>query len=236
MNDHHDHDTTGMHGMLVIGADPSYLSHLPMFMPPHNYQVVLKVTLEDTVARELAELHTAEQANALVTVAPEKFPITDLSPANADQPPLATFRGDVFRGHFEQGGDVLASRTPITVVEVVHFRMLPLQREVAPQRGDLEYLLFGDADRELYLAHRIAAAPDFDHVVVAEVLGEHFTEAEQRRQGRPTVRVTGRADLPEERLRPGESVSAHASAGQHFQRDIELRVLREYYFMADELH
>lgn len=234
MTDHH-HDTTGVHGMLLAGADPTYLAHLPMFMHPHNFQVILKVALDDDVARRLRELHAPWGTDALFTVAPEKFPITDLSPADPEQPRLTTFRGDVVRGHFEHGGETLASMTPITVEEVVYFRVLPLHTDDAPERGDLEYLMFGDADRELFLAHRILAAPDFDHVVVAEISGERFTETEQRRQGRPTLTVTGRADLPEERLQPGETAVATTSAGQHFHRNVELRVLRDYYFMADEL-
>ena len=235
MTDNHHHDTTGTHGMLLVGVDPPYLSHLPMFMHPHNYQVILKVALEDGVARSLMDLHREAGSEALFTVAPEKFPITDLSPADAEQPPLAHFRGDVVRGHFEHGGETLAERSPITVEEVVHFQMLPLQPEVEPERGNLQYLMFGDADRELYLAHRIAAAPDFDQVVVVEILGEHFTETEQRRQGRPALTVTDRADVPDERLRSGQTVSASTSAGQHFHRDVEVRVLGEYYFMVDEL-
>jgi hypothetical protein len=34
-------DTTGVHGMLLFGEDVVYLSHLPMFMSPHNFQVLL---------------------------------------------------------------------------------------------------------------------------------------------------------------------------------------------------
>ena len=62
---HHDHgpddpvDTTGVHGMWLVGESPVYVSHLPMFMVPHNYQVILKVTLEDDVNRKLADLRAA---------------------------------------------------------------------------------------------------------------------------------------------------------------------------------
>ena len=30
----------GIHGMLLVGETPMYLSPLPMFVPPHNYQVI----------------------------------------------------------------------------------------------------------------------------------------------------------------------------------------------------
>jgi hypothetical protein len=42
-------DTTGVHGMLLFGEDVVYLSHLPMFMSPHNFQVLLEVGFDDAV-------------------------------------------------------------------------------------------------------------------------------------------------------------------------------------------
>src|SRR2546425_13373360 len=34
----------GLHGMLIIGEETIYVSHLPMWMRPHNFQVILEVT------------------------------------------------------------------------------------------------------------------------------------------------------------------------------------------------
>jgi hypothetical protein len=45
--------TEGVHGMLLFGADTLYLSHLPMFMRPHNYQVILEVVVDDAVHQAL---------------------------------------------------------------------------------------------------------------------------------------------------------------------------------------
>jgi hypothetical protein len=44
--------TFATHGQLIIGEETIYLSHLPMFMydpmdHPHNFQVILEVTLPD---------------------------------------------------------------------------------------------------------------------------------------------------------------------------------------------
>jgi hypothetical protein len=33
----------GLHGMLIIGEETLYVSHLPMWMRPHNFQVILEV-------------------------------------------------------------------------------------------------------------------------------------------------------------------------------------------------
>ena len=38
-------DPAAGHGMLVVGLDTMFFYHLPMFMSPHDYQVVLEGTL-----------------------------------------------------------------------------------------------------------------------------------------------------------------------------------------------
>ena len=44
-------DTTGIHGMLLFGEDILYLSHLPMFASPHNFQVLLEVRFDEVCER-----------------------------------------------------------------------------------------------------------------------------------------------------------------------------------------
>ena len=227
--------TVGVHGMLLIGSDPVYGSHLPMFMRPHNYQVLIKLGLEPDLLRKVRDLRTHSGRDVLITMAPRPFAITDLSPTDPSQPALTEFRADIVRGHFEHGGDVIGQNTTVVVEEIVHFSELPLDPRDAAPRGDLEYLIFGDAERELYLAHRIVAAPDFDQVLIVDISGTDLTERELDRQGRPTLTVTGRADTAEQRLRSGDKLAAHTSAGQHFHADVEVEVLSELYFMADEL-
>jgi hypothetical protein len=228
-------DTVGMHGMLLAGTDPVYGSHLPMFMPPHNYQVILKLDLEPKVLGMIDELRAHFGRDTLITMAPRPFPITDLSPTDPSQPALTEFRADVVRGHFEHDGDVIGQDTTVRVEGVVYFSELSLEAGGTAPRGDLEYLIFGDAERELYLAHRISSAPDFDQVLIVAISGADFTERELDREGRPTLTVPGRPDTADQRLRAGDRLAAHTSAGQHFQTDVEVEVLQEMYFMADEL-
>ncbi|WP_185749111.1 hypothetical protein [Humibacillus xanthopallidus] len=234
---HHGSDTTGVHGMLLFGDGPFYLSHLPMFSPPHNYQAILQVTLEDDAAGQIRNIHAHFGRDRLLTVRPETFAITDLSPMDSSQP-RTEFRGDVVHGHFEHGGDVVAANTLIRVDEVVTFRELSVgpsgSRTSAGERDELAYLPVGDADEELFLAHVITAAPDFDQVLRVSVSGGHFTRTELERQGRPTITI-GRPDLPANRLDAEETVAGRSSAGQHFHTEVEVEVLSEVYFMEDEL-
>lgn len=93
---HGNDDTTGVHGMLLFGEDDLYLSHLPMFMTPHNFQVLLEAGFDDAVREVLG-------AGGLHTFEPEVFAITELDPGG-DGPARAAIEGTIFRGHFERGG------------------------------------------------------------------------------------------------------------------------------------
>ena len=70
-------DTLGVHGMALVGQETVYLSHLPMFMPPHDYQVILEVSFDEQAARRLRDSQQSAPAT-LHTVKPEEFPITEL--------------------------------------------------------------------------------------------------------------------------------------------------------------
>jgi hypothetical protein len=227
----------GVHGMLLVGDSPSYLSHLPMFMSPHNYQVLLKATLEDEVTRRLRDLRAQLGPDTLVTVKPEVFAIEDLVPVAEDGHSLTEFRADVVAGHFEHGGEVVAARTAIHVDEVLYFHELGLEGGGDPdgEVAELGYLLFGDADDELFMAHRIGHRPNFDQVLRITAEGVRFTEAEIERQGHPTVTIPGRKDAFEDRLQEGEAAAAQSSAGQHFHRDLQITAEAEIYVEEDEL-
>ena len=73
----HDHPiliaTFGTHGMLLFGEETLYLSHLPMFMSPHNFQVILAVTLNDEAARRLREFRAHFGRNDLTRLSPRRF-------------------------------------------------------------------------------------------------------------------------------------------------------------------
>ena len=66
--------------MLPVGDDPIYLSHLPMFMAPHNYQAILKVSLDGKASGRLKDFQAHFGRDFLYTVKPEEFSIVDLLP------------------------------------------------------------------------------------------------------------------------------------------------------------
>jgi hypothetical protein len=59
-DDHMQHaDTPATHGMLLFGTKDIWLSHLPMFHKPHDYQVIMSVTLQ----KNGQDLHAAYLAD-----------------------------------------------------------------------------------------------------------------------------------------------------------------------------
>jgi hypothetical protein len=222
----------GVHGMALVGEAPVYLSHLPMFMAPHNFQVILEVTLDADASRRLGDSRTRFGGDNLYTVKPEEFSIADLRPADPTGPALAAFKADIVRGHFEKGGEVIAGNAEVRVDEVIHFQELGF----ADKAADLEYILFG-TEGQFFIAHRITKPPDFDQILSVNVTGHQFTKDELTRE-HFGVRITapGRSNTPSDRMRPGEKISARGHVvGAHQFQDLEVEVLSELYFEEGEL-
>lgn len=147
-------DRPSVHGMLVVGTNQLYLSHLPMFHTPHDYQVILEVEIPPAARRtylENNELH----AESVYTIVPEAFVLPEMV-----QKPRP-FTAQLYRGHFERGGVLIDSNVMVVIKRVVHFQKLA---RVAARPRPAQYLAFG-ADREWFLAHVITGRPNFDQLV-----------------------------------------------------------------------
>ena len=119
--------TVGVHGMLVAGGQrtdtamrsPVYVSHLPMFMPPHDFQVIMRVT--GSAAGTYGDFVAHFGSSDIYTFRPEPFSIAELDPS-AGVPALTSVRGSLFRGHFERGGSQIATDVSFEVEQVIWFR------------------------------------------------------------------------------------------------------------------
>jgi hypothetical protein len=253
MTDHHGHGghgdhggngekagdgTEGVHGMLLFGADTLYLSHLPMFMRPHNYQVILEVGFDEAVRQAL-------NAGFMHTFAPDEFPMSELDPGG-DGPRRSSIPGTVWRGHFERKGTPIAEGVTAEVREVVHFAELDMKAGHETDR-ELRYLCFGRAG-QLHLAHHVTASPDFDQVLTARLVPGTVTDP----AGRPVaedvtrdfghavpVEFRGRRDTPEDRLAVGETADgfffATVGPGGSHGFGVQLAVDNEMYLELGEL-
>lgn len=158
----HDHhvpvsaDRPSVHGMLVFGSKGKmYVSHLPMFHSPHDYQLLAELELPAAAkATYLASLKENPAEN-IYTLVPETFVLPELV---AHPRP---FSASLVRGHFERGGTEIAGNITVSLGKILHFRKF---EKNAPRPAKGTYLLFGTAE-ESFTAHFVSARPDFDQIV-----------------------------------------------------------------------
>lgn len=226
-------DEPGVHGMLMAGAATVFLSHLPMFVTPHDYQVILEATLtrpgHDPHAEYIAD--RTRTGATLYTLEPERFVLPRLAAAS----PLQSFKGSVYRGHFERFPTQAAKaaarvlqNVDVTITRVIHFAHFD---PAATKPAELEYLLFGKGD-ELFLAHTITRPPDFDQIVPVTPLDRVFTGAELDRGVR--VVIPGR-NVPADRLAGVEPVTGTIAGTDGAATTVRLRPGAEVYFEEGEL-
>jgi hypothetical protein len=226
-------DPPAAHGMAVIGEQAVYLSHLPMFMSPHDYQVILEVEFEgnNSQAAYLTDREKNPQQR-LYTLNPVPFVLPALFPVGESSPEAASFRGDLHRGHFERidtGPVQMASNVTVRVKKVTHHHRFESN---ASELGELRYLLFGKGS-EVFFAHRITAPPDFDQLLS---VGIDVQFGDEDLSKGIEVAFEGRANTVATRIKPGvdTELPAIAEIDGRFQ-PIKVRPKVEYYFEAGEL-
>ncbi len=151
----HYHDKPATHGMLLMGSETIYASHLPMFHSPHDYQVILKLKFDLDGDQKYTEDRKAHAEELVYTIEPEEFVLPEM--VNRTK----KFKSKVYRGHFERGGVMIAEDVTVTIEQVIYFNQF---RNDAMRPAQLKYILFGNS-KEQFLAHLISARPDFDEVI-----------------------------------------------------------------------
>jgi hypothetical protein len=224
--------------MLVLGGQrtddalrsPVYVSHLPMFRSPHDFQVILRVSGEaaGTYGDFVAHFGSAP----IYTFEPEPFSIDGLDPAGGG-PTRTSFRGTLFRGHFERGGSKIAEGVAFEVERVVHYRRFRPGAGGAT-RGQLRYLCFGERDAA-FLAHLITAPPDFDQILNVEV-GALAGVSDEDLRGGVVIGVPDRPNDIDAKLREGEAFSGQVQAEPAgVPASLECVVTGEYYLETGDL-
>ncbi len=232
----------GHHRMLIIGEETIYVSHLPMWMRPHNFQVILEVTFRGPDQPQASYIDDRKTTGTrLYTLNPrEKWDIRELAPSGPQRlPSRSSFRATIWRNHFESHpvthpGQrfMIAQDAEVHVENVVYFQELHPR---GPGLQDLEYLLFGKG-AELFLAHVITHPPDFDQVLSVQVGNHQFTD-EDLLQG---VRVVfpGRVNTISNKIKEGEQLLGKIQAvGQDAPGIVDLTVAVgiELYVETEEL-
>jgi hypothetical protein len=214
--------------MLAFGGGRMYLSHLPLYHAPHNWQIVMEAQVATdsltSVPDAAAELKddAASHADAMYTLEPDRFPLASIR-ALAEGGAPVTFRATVYRGHFERGGSPLVSGALVNVTRVVWMRRISSEQP-HPRTG--RWVLFGMPD-ETYLAHQVAGMPDFDQMV--RVDGAAGFGMEELQAGMDVALDGHPADTP---LTGGETLRARIAGAS---APVSLKVVRSIYLERRDL-
>lgn len=149
-------DHPAIHGMVLFGgANAVYASHLPLFHPPHDYQVILELAMrDDGQSGAVAEFEKLRRLpGALFTFAPENMDLTKVISGVRK-----SFAARLYKGHFERDGQEIGS-VVLDVVKVIY--SAKLKSSDGPSN---DYLVFG-RDGEYFAIHLIGGAPSFDAVL-----------------------------------------------------------------------
>jgi hypothetical protein len=224
----------GTHNMMLVGEETAYLSHLPMFHAEHRFQVILEATFEgggESLDRVYIKDRKNHRETRMYTVEPSDLFVLSRLFAEPEASRTA-FLGTVFHGHLERGGEPIKDlqKINVRVARIIYAREL---QPKANKSDELHYILFGKGN-ELFLAHQITQAPDFDQIVGVTVDGHSFTENELQRG--VTVRIPNRGNVPAQRLRKSERTEGEGHVtGAHQFLPLQLKVATEFYFEEGEL-
>ena len=223
------------HNMMVIGEKSVFLSHLPMFMTPHNFQVILEATFTSE-GKNVQEIYTRDrQSNRqtkMYSLSPEKSDPFKLPSLFTPNPPSRnSFKGTIFRGHLERGGESIEGLTNIdvNVKRVIYAQKLGRGFNKSDK---LSYILFGKG-QELFLAHVIAKPPDFDQLLSVKIANPPSEEELSRGV---SVVIPDRENSAARRIKEKEKVVGQGHVtGAHQFLQLQIQADVEFYFEEGEL-
>jgi hypothetical protein len=238
MNNMNHHDThhepqEPPHNMMVVGEKSVFLSHLPMFMPPHNFQVILEATFTSG-GINVQDVYTRDRQShgqtKMYTLRPEEsFKLPSLF--TPDPPSRSSFKGTIFRGHLERGGEKISGLTNIdvNVKRVVYAQKFGRGFDKSDK---LTYILFGRG-QELFLAHVIARPPDFDQILSVKI--DNAPSDEELSRGVSVV-IPDRENSASRRIKEKEKVVGQGHVtGAHQFLQLQIQADVEFYFEEGEL-
>jgi hypothetical protein len=167
------------HGFSLLGRKSLVLSHIPMFMPPHQAQLFLEVTLAGKIGGDPAKTYLDDQAKSKTTnyvLVSDPLVLPTLAPDAPDR--LKTFTGKLYRGwpfDTPNTAPVIVEALTVNVVRSIYFHSIAHGALLK----DLTYLAFASPD-EQYLVHKLVEPadlgkapkpPDFVQILSAGIEG-----------------------------------------------------------------
>ncbi|AUL75257.1 hypothetical protein ATS72_016640 [Pseudoalteromonas sp. 13-15] len=165
-NTHKTHSYVGFHGMaLILAGDKVLASHMPLYAPPHNYQIVYEVTTDDTHLKIIKKaLNESLKKQTQITILPTKFDLNLL--INKLTPTLNT---TVFNGHFERGGTALFS-TKLTFKNPLYVKKLAITK---PTKAEFDLIKLSAGQG--VVIHKIQSKPSYDSLILVTLTNGKYS-------------------------------------------------------------
>lgn len=167
------------HGFSLLGKKSLVLSHIPMFMPPHQAQLFLEVALSGSGKEDPTKIYLDDQAKTKTTdyvLVTDPIVLPNLAPHAAKR--ITRFTGKLFRGWpFNTPNDapVLVEHLTVHVTHSLYFHEITKTKPFT----ELTYLAFASPETE-YLVHKLAQPADLakapkppDFVQILSAAGIH---------------------------------------------------------------
>lgn len=213
-------DHVGVHNMTLFGSGAGhlYLSHIPLYDPPHDLQLVLEV-------RIVSGVPAAEQRFGATgfTISPERLSLTELASGTRKR-----LTATIHAGNVESGGPAIHRDVVFEVKQVLHRSTLVRSM---PESPTLAYLAVGSPS-EAYLVHLIDRAPSFEQVLAITLPADSFLGAADLARGRP-ITIAGSTGEVTARLAKGDVVDAAGTTASKITVTAELTCLPGEEFQGD---
>lgn len=219
------------HGFYLLGEQSLVLAHIPMFMPPHQAQLFMQISLLTGDGKNAAPIYLKDKQK---TGALEYVLVSDplALPALAPDAPdrLQTFTGNLYRGWpFDRQWKLNPKQLLIPKVTIKITRSILYKSLATPTTlKALTYYCFKTTETT-YLAHVLSEPPDFKHILTAKVSGPGNSAA----QGAIQLQFPGVANRAANRLIPMQQATAVTVPGG---QSVKVQVNRELIFDDNSQH
>ena len=165
------------HGFSLLGKKCLVLSHIPMFMPPHQAQLFLEITLSGSGGQDPTEIYLQDQAKTNTTdyvLVSDPIILRNLGPEAAQR--ITSFTGKLYRGwpfNNPNTAPLLVQQLTVNITRSIYFHDITKSKPFV----DLTYLAFATPETE-YMVHKLAqpadlkkapVPPDFSQIVSAKI-------------------------------------------------------------------
>jgi hypothetical protein len=157
------HYPKGGHGQLFFGNGPFYISHLPLWIQPHNFQAIYEVDFPNTPeGRAMKEVYKKRKNQSYATFNPSqvfKIPQFNCMTGLGEK----DLPGELFQGHFERDGESLGD-VKLIVKRRIYYKELSEKPSAASSSDVDEYIVFGEGN-QFFSAKVIERKPAVDHIM-----------------------------------------------------------------------